>query len=193
MKTGHKRVLVLNADFRPLGIISWRRAVVLSIMNMADRNNGAEVISYYDGDIIKDSKGREYTVPAVIRTAEYVSQKNRSIPFSRKNVFIRDKMQCQYCGKRFKSSELTYDHVIPRAKWKKQNHKISPTTWNNIVTSCIKCNRKKANRTPKEARMSLVREPKQPDPYGFILGLAPWDTIPDQWRLYLTSVYKNLI
>jgi len=193
MQNLHKRTLVLNADFLPLGVISWRRAVVLSIINEDDPTKGVEVVEYYDGDAIRGANNKEYPIPAVVRVAQYVKQKKRTIPFSRKNVFIRDQMRCQYCGDTFKASELTYDHVIPRAKWKKQNHKISPTTWKNIVTSCIKCNRKKANRTPKEANMTLIAEPKAPNPFGYILGLSPWTKIPEQWKLYLTPLYKKMM
>lgn len=98
-----------------------------------------------------------------------------------------------YCGQVFPPEELTYDHVIPRAKWRRQNHKISPTSWNNIVTCCVKCNRKKDNRTPKEANMQLLKYPEEPNPHGFILGLHPWSVIPDEWKIYITPIYKNLI
>jgi len=187
----HKRALVLNADFRPLGVIGWQRAIVLTLENQETPGTGLEVVTYY-ADTIKGTAGKEYPAPAVVRSPNYIKQKKRNIPFSRKNVFIRDQLKCQYCGERFKPSELTYDHVVPRAKWKKQKHVISPTQWNNIVTACIPCNRIKANRTPKEANMKLIKEPQEPNPYGYILGLTPWGVIPEEWYMWLTSLYSHL-
>jgi 5-methylcytosine-specific restriction endonuclease McrA len=188
----NKRTLVLNANFLPLGLISWKRAITLSILHQEDSNSGVSIIDNYQDDYITDSKGRRYDVPAVVRSIKFIKQKQKKIPFSRKNIFIRDQMQCQYCGKRFPIEQLTYDHVIPRAKWKRQNHSNGPTHWNNIVTSCVPCNRRKANRTPQEADMSLIKPPCQPNPHGFILGLAPWAVIPKEWEIYLTSIYKNI-
>jgi len=194
MQNCHKRTLVLNADYRPLGVISWRRAVVLSIINDDDDDKGVRVVDHYENDSIKGANGKTYPIPAVVVVAQYVRKKKHSIPFSRKNVFIRDQMKCQYCGEQHKAADLTFDHVIPRAKWKKQSHNgRTPTQWNNIVTACIPCNRKKANKTPKEAKMHLIQEPQAPDPYGYILGMSPWSEIPSEWRPYLTSIYKNIV
>jgi len=188
----HKRALVLNADFRPIGTISWQRAITLYLVNQDDPEKGLEVIEFYKDDQIRGTAGKSYPTPSVVRSPQYIKQKKRSIPFSRKNVFIRDGLCCQYCGKRFKPSELTYDHVVPRAKWKNQKHTISPTQWNNIVTACIPCNRVKANRTPKEAHMKLVKQPKEPNPHGYILGLTPWGNIPEEWYMWLTPLYSAL-
>jgi len=187
----HKRTLVLNADYTPLSVVKWDRAITLSLIGNEDPSKGAQVVEYYkDGDSIKDTRGNEYRMPAVIRVAKYIKIGKR-IPFSRKNVFLRDQLRCQYCGKQYSPENLTYDHVIPRAKWKKQNHQKSPTQWENIVTACVACNRKKANKTPKEAKMHLIRPPQQPNPHGYILGLSPWSQFPEEWNTYLTPIYKN--
>lgn len=191
MKTQHRKALVLNADYTPVGLVSWRRAIVLALMHDETSESGVQVIEYYEDDCIRGGGGKTYRIPAIVRSIQYI--KTGKIPFSRKNVFLRDGMSCQYCGGRFDSTELTYDHVIPRAKWKKQNHKKGPTVWENIVTSCVTCNREKANRTPKEAGMSLIKEPAPPNPYGYILGLSPWSRIPQEWVKYLTPLYKGIL
>jgi len=193
MKKIHKHTLVLNADFLPLGLISWKRAVVLSIINQENSTKGVEVVEYYSNDHIKGVHGKKYLIPAVVRSVKYIKQRRREVPFSRKNVFIRDGCRCQYCGNTFPPDELTYDHVIPRAKLRRQKHKVSPTRWDNIVTACLKCNRRKNNRTPKEANMQLVRQPQEPNPSGYILGLSPWSKIPNEWKTYLTTLYKDLV
>ena len=188
----HQRALVLNADYTPLSVVKWDRAITLSLINSEDPTKGAQVVDYYEGDYIKDTRGNKYGMPAVVRITKYVKI-GKNIPFSRKNVFLRDQLTCQYCGKQLPPEGLTYDHVIPRAKWKKQNHQRSPTQWENIVTACVTCNRKKANKTPEEAQMHLIKPPQQPNPYGYVLGLTPWSQFPDEWNIYLTSIYKNLV
>lgn len=97
-------------------------------------------------------------MPAVIRCLEFVKPpKDMPVfePFTRHNVWIRDKGTCQYCGKKLSLREMTYDHVIPQSDG-------GPTNWRNIVCSCQKCNNDKRNRTPEQAGMSLIRRPFAP-------------------------------
>jgi hypothetical protein len=89
--------------------------------------------------------------------------------------------------------KLTYDHVIPRSEWKIKEYSGTPTKWENIVTSCYPCNRKKANKTLKRAGVTLLREPKEPNMHGFVLGLVPWQTIPNEWITYLPPLYKAIL
>lgn len=193
LRNKKRRVLVLNADFTPLALINWKRALILCSVNQEDPSKGLEPIDYYDFYILSCGN-KKFPIPSVVRSPQYIRQRNRKIPFSRKNVFIRDNMTCVYCGKEDLSGEtLTFDHVIPKAIWKNQNHKGSPTTWKNIVTCCKKCNLKKANRTPKQAKMDLLREPKEPNPHQYILGLTPWSKIHSTWEPYLTPLYKKFL
>jgi 5-methylcytosine-specific restriction endonuclease McrA len=78
------------------------------------------------------------------------------IRFTRLNIYIRDKNTCQYCGKKFARSELSLDHVIPRAHGGK-------STWDNIVCCCSNCNHEKGGRTPQEVHMKLLQKPKKPN------------------------------
>lgn len=194
MRTKHdKRVLMLNADFSALATISWKRAIVLAIINQEDPTKGLEIVDYYD-DVILTCGGKNIPMPAVVRSPHYIRQTKRKLSFSRKHVFLRDQMTCCYCGKQDITGEtLTYDHVIPRAAWKKLAYKGTPTQWGNICTCCKSCNRRKADRTPKEAGMILLRQPNEPSPTNFVLGLSPWSKIHSKWEVYLPPLYKSLL
>lgn len=192
MKLHHKKALVLNADYSPVSIIGWQRAMILTLGHYQDPSRGAQVVDFYDKDEIRGVHNKRYPIPAVIRTVKYIHRKRRNISFSRKNVFIRDKLTCQYCGFFDGTTEkLTYDHVIPRSTNKKQGNNHS-TNWANIVTCCMSCNRYKADRTPEQAGMTLKRRPTSPNPHQYILGLTPWTSVPKEWEMYLTSIYKKI-
>lgn len=181
------RTLVLNVDYRPMGVIDWRRAMVLSFVNMENSQKGLKVVEYYKDDMIHSQK-QSYQVPAVVLSPVYIKQRKKTVPFSRKNIFIRDQLTCQYCGKQCEPADLEYDHVVPRSKW---NIKWgTPTNFTNIVSCCRPCNRLKADRTLKECGFRLLREPKDPNPSNFVLGITPWHkNIPDQWLQYLPPLY----
>lgn len=94
------------------------------------------------------------------------------------NIFIRDNFMCQYCGRKFDQRDLTYDHVTPRSM-------DGETDWDNIVTCCHSCNKRKGGRTPRQASMHLIRRPVRPTWYHFIsFTLSRGDT-PESWRPYL--------
>jgi hypothetical protein len=196
-----KKCLVLNQDrWSPVGLISWQRAVVLGIIHeesimQGDGTLGLEVIDFYrsDEDFILATGGKKYPIPAVAASPTHIKQHNRKVPFSRKNVFLRDGMRCQYCGLYDPSCEkLTFDHVIPRKLWKS---KESPTNWSNIVTACIACNRRKSDNSLAEARMSLKKQPKPPNPHHFILGMGPWTRIEKEWLPYIehNPLYQHIL
>jgi hypothetical protein len=192
-RTHDKRVLMLNMDFNPIATISWKRAIVLSILNEENSQKGLQIVDYYD-DYALTCGGRHIPIPAVVRSPVYIRQDKRKLSFSRKHVFLRDQMTCCYCGIQDISAEtLTYDHVVPRATWKKLNYNGSPTQWNNIVTCCRKCNRKKADRSLKECGMKLLRPPKEPSPTQFVLGVGPWSKIHKKWWVYMPPLYKHLM
>lgn len=141
--------LVLNADFRPLSyyplsLWPWEETV------KAVYQNRVEVVSLYDK--IVRSPSMEMQLPSVIALKSYVDQ-DRSPAFTRFNVFLRDGFACQYCGE---STELTFDHVIPRSQGGR-------TTWENIVAACGPCNLTKGGRTPRQALMPIRRDPYRPN------------------------------
>jgi 5-methylcytosine-specific restriction endonuclease McrA len=166
-----RRTLLLNATFEPLKIISWQRAIALWF------EDKVEIVESYDDFELKSQK-LTMKCPAVVRLIEFVKSHRNKVKFSRANVFGRDKYMCQYCGDTPGTEDLTYDHVLPRSKGGK-------TEWTNIVTCCVDCNKKKADRTPEQAKMKLMTQPRKPDlrPESVIRMTLP--TTPDEWRNYL--------
>jgi len=144
-------VLVLNKSYLPVDIISWEDAITLWFKKQA------EIVESYE-DIQLHSWKSAMQCPAVIRLLFFVKP-NKDLkfykPFTRKNVYERDNGRCQYCGHDVSLNKMTFDHVLPRS----QN---GQTSWANIVCSCLKCNIKKANKTPKEAHMTLINKPYAP-------------------------------
>ncbi|MCS6953305.1 MAG: HNH endonuclease [Bryobacteraceae bacterium] len=138
-------VLVLNASYEPIHICAARRAIVLLLKGVA----AAEELSH----VVVHSAWRAMPLPSVIRLLEYRRIPHQTRPLSRKNILMRDRYTCQYCGRTLPSSELTLDHVIPRSRG-------GETAWENLVTCCHDCNNRKGNRTPEEAGMKLTRLPR---------------------------------
>ena len=138
-------VLVLNQNYEPINVCNARRAFVLL-------NRGkAEVLEIGEG-IIR-SPSTDFPRPSVIRLVYLVKRPRPQMRLTRREVFLRDRFTCQYCGRQ--GRDLTLDHVFPR-------HRGGRHTWENLVAACKSCNHHKAGRTPTEARMALVREPRQP-------------------------------
>lgn len=155
----HKNCLVLNNDYTPIAVIDWRKAIIWSFKKEESHNCNIEIIEYYSDDFVA-AINKIVKIPAVIKTSYYLKLYNRPVNFSRTNLFLRDNYTCQYCGLQLHNSQLTYDHVIPRSRYKSNYGKC--THWTNIVTSCRKCNNKKGNKTPEEAGMVLKTKPYQP-------------------------------
>jgi 5-methylcytosine-specific restriction endonuclease McrA len=160
-------VLVLNQNYEPLNICKVRRALNLLLRGKAEvLENGRGKLHSVDG---------VFDVPSVIRLVYLVKHHPRPRRLTKLEVFSRDGYVCQYCGR--KSKELTLDHVIPRRRGGEH-------TWENVVTACIPCNRRKAGRTPMEAGMPLLREPTAPRHNGFYV---PYHHLcaHSEWRKYL--------
>lgn len=185
MKTGHERCLTLNADYTAIGVVDWEDAIT------AEFKGTVQVVKFYRDEAIRCSSGIEWPLPAVIALRQYKRQDRRKIPFSRKNVFIRDKLRCQYCNVRFTPKELTFDHVVPRSRWD-SNKRGTPTKWENIVTCCYPCNGLKGDTPLEKSRLQLKRQPHQPRPHDFVLGLAPWNKLQPEWVEFLPPLYKEL-
>lgn len=141
-------VLVLNASYEPLSVVSVRRAVVLLLKDKAQIVEAA-------GQVLR-SERHSLPVPLVIRLVTYVRIPHRwRLPVSRRGVLARDAYTCQYCGKQPGRRLLTIDHVVPRSR-------SGPKSWENLVTACIGCNRRKGGRLPSEAGMQLSCTPSAP-------------------------------
>lgn len=192
IKSSHSKCLLLNADYTPLSIISWKKALTWHIKYEYIDHYGIEIIDFYKDDFILGANNKKYPVPCIARTKKFFKTKEVALIFSRKNLFLRDNHTCQYCYQQFDFKDLTYDHIIPKSKW---NYSYgSPTTWTNITTACVKCNLKKGNRTPKEANMVLLQLPIKPNKsfkYSMVANhLRKIDqAIPKEWKAYLPASY----
>lgn len=167
-----QRVLVLDSFWQPTRIVSWERAVCM----LWDQK--AEVIE--ETEEILRSPSMQMHMPSVIRTVRKSKTRKTSIKFSRPNVLSRDGYQCQYCGGAFDAHELNYDHVVPRSHGGK-------TCWDNVVASCYPCNSRKADRTPEQAGMKLLRQPRKPAWLPIVTKRFDVRTIPESWRPYLQA------
>ena len=182
-----KRVLVLNADYSAMAFTTWQSAI------KADFKGLCRIVENYKDDFIKTAHDFEWPAPAVIALIEYKKAKKKKVPFSRPNVFLRDRLRCQYCGEKFHFNDLTFDHVIPRSKWNNKRDGPSPTLWTNIVTCCYDCNHKKGNDTLKQSGMKLKKDPVEPNSALFIPGLAPWSKLQPEWLPYIPTHYRELL
>jgi len=141
-------VLVLNATYEPLSVVSVRRAVVLLLKEKAELLEAAEARLR--------AEQLNMPVPLVIRMVYYVRiPRTMNLPLSRRTVMARDQYTCQYCGATPGRAELTIDHVVPRSRG-------GSTSWENLTVACRPCNQRKGNRTPREAGMALRRQPHRP-------------------------------
>jgi 5-methylcytosine-specific restriction endonuclease McrA len=196
-------VLVLNKLFMAIHIVSVRRAFCLLCKDLA------EVVSLEEGQFAtyNFSTWRELSeyralhfrqedddwvrtvnsqiqVPRVIRLLGYDKMPRQGVKFNRRNIFARDNNQCQYCGKKYPTSELSLDHIIPRSQG-------GQSTWDNVVCSCVSCNVRKGGRTPREARMSLVRKPEKPR-RSPLLNLKMSHRKYQSWRTFLDNAYWSV-
>ena len=164
------QTLVLSQSYEPIKIVSWQRAITLLFLGKV------EVIEQYDRDI--KTTALLIKIPAVVRLLNAFRRHKKPTKFSRVNIYGRDGYACQYCGVKKAIASLTYDHVMPRAQGGK-------TTWTNIVTACMECNRKKANRTPAQAGMRLLKVPVQPTTSPVLIVTISKTSVPDAWHDYL--------
>jgi 5-methylcytosine-specific restriction endonuclease McrA len=196
-------VLVLNKLFMAVHIISVRRAFCLLCKEVA------EVVSLEDGQFatynfetwreLSEYRAKcfrqedddwvrtvnsEIQVPRVIRLLGYEKLPKQTVKFNRRNIFARDNNQCQYCGKKYPTTELSLDHVTPRSQG-------GMSTWDNIVCACVNCNVRKGGRTPKQAHMSLIRKPEKPK-RSPLLNLKLTHKKYQSWKTFLENAYWSV-
>lgn len=162
--------LVLNSSYEPLSVLSWEAAIT------GICTGKLIVVEEYEDTV--SSAYLTMRIPAVVKTTEYVSKPVKDLKFSRVNVYARDGYKCQYCGDKCTTSELTYDHVVPRSQG-------GTTDWLNIVSCCYDCNAKKGGRTPQQAKMKLLSKPTRPKAVPRVEFEFTGKSIPEQWRDYV--------
>jgi len=182
-------VLVLNRSYLPVHVTSARRAFTLLYQGIARVVN--EQYQTFDFEawsqlaVARDTEaigtpGGPIRIPRVIVLVAFDRLPKRHVRFSRINLMARDNFQCQYCGLRPHRAELNLDHVVPRSLGGR-------STWENVVTSCVDCNRRKGGRTPRQAQLKLLRRPERPR--WTPLANLMWSSVRYQeWRPFLSVV-----
>jgi 5-methylcytosine-specific restriction endonuclease McrA len=196
-------VLVLNKLYMAIHVISVRRAFCLLCKDLA------EVVHLEDGQFatynfqtwreVSEYRAQhfrqeeddwvrtvnsEIQVPRVIRLLGYEKLPKQTVKFNRRNIFARDNNQCQYCGKKFPTNELSIDHVVPRSQG-------GQSTWDNVCCACISCNVRKGGRTPKQAHMHLIRKPEKPK-RSPMLNLKLTHKKYQSWKSFLDNAYWSV-
>jgi 5-methylcytosine-specific restriction endonuclease McrA len=170
MKSGS--VLLLNLNYEPLNVCSLRRALVMVL------GGKAEILENGRGFI--HSVNRAWPVPSVVRLGYMIHRPLPRVRLCRKEVFRRDDYTCQYCGRRTRN--LTMDHVNPR-------HRGGMYAWDNLVSACPACNRRKGGKTVEQARMKLRHQPQEPRPTGTYLFQSYLDEN-QEWQKYLQGWWE---
>lgn len=193
-----QQVLVLNRLWQAVNVCSARRALTLLFEGHAQVvfADGEGAFQTYSFGEWRDFSQQEphpesirtvsfrIRVPRVILLLFFDRLPKKEVKFTRHNIFERDKNTCQYCGRAFERKDLNLDHVIPRDRG-------GPTTWENIVCSCVDCNTLKANRTPQEAGMRLIRKPKRPRWRPFVQVNLEFHCH-ESWKHFLDLAYWNV-
>jgi 5-methylcytosine-specific restriction endonuclease McrA len=170
-----RNVLLLNASYLPIRAITIRKAVDLLMKDTCIAVEGVAARLRTPSTI--------FEVPSVIRLRYYVNVPHRRATWSKRNVMRRDRFACVFCGytigdkvkgKRLTILDFTIDHLIPKSRG-------GGNTWGNTACACLACNHRKANRTPHEAGMSLLWEPKTPRTNYLIAS----GNVPAEWKTYL--------
>lgn len=187
-----KPVLVLNRNWQPINVATVARALVMLWNDTARIVDPADFQLYDWSDWSRLVPDREepfiqavrqrIRVPEVVALTQFDAMPTQSVTFSRRNVFRRDKMTCQYCGKQPGSEDLTIDHVVPRAQGGK-------SSWTNCVLACMECNGRKADRTPAQANMTLRKEPVRPE---WRPSYARHTLRAQSWSKFISEAYWNV-
>jgi len=159
-------VLVLNQDYQPLSVCSVQRSMKLIFLEKAE-------LLHDDPEKKLRTTRKSFQFPSVIRLRNYIRVPYSKIVLSRRNVMRRDDYTCQYCGKK---SDLTIDHIMPKSRGGRDS-------WENLTTACDRCNVRKGNRTPKEAKMDLLGKPYRPVPITFFRDSN--GGVQEPWKPYL--------
>jgi 5-methylcytosine-specific restriction endonuclease McrA len=195
-------VLMLNRLYMAVRVISARRALTLLYQDSAEvvAVEDGQFLSYDFDDWVEVSQAKrrfepeqhdwvrtvrfQIAVPKIVRLLIYDRLPRTSVKLNRRNLFARDQNRCQYCGKRFPSSELSLDHIVPRSRG-------GGNTWENIVCACVRCNVRKGGRTPAEASLKLIATPRRPH-RSPVLTIKMSDTRYASWKQFLDFAYWDV-
>ena len=164
-KVLQRPTLVLNRNWQAINVATVARALIMLWNESAkvvdpldyqlyDWNDWSKLVPDRDEPFVQAVR-QQFRVPEVVTLTEFDRLPSAAVTFSRRNVFKRDRFTCQYCGKQPGGDELTIDHVVPRAQG-------GESSWTNCVLACLECNKRKADRTPDQAKVRLRKEPVRP-------------------------------
>ncbi len=195
-------VLALNRFYMAVRVINARRALTLLYRDLAEviSVDDGKYLSYDFNDWVEVSAAKQrfepaahdwirtirfqIAVPKIIRLLCYEKLPRTGVKLNRRNLYARDGNRCQYCGKRFSTTELSLDHVIPRSQG-------GGTTWENVVCACIRCNVRKGGMTPNQAGMRLITTPRRPK-RSPMLTIKLSDSKYASWKQFLDYAYWNV-
>jgi len=195
-------VLLLNRLYMAVRVVSARRALTLLYSDLAEvitvDEGSYAAYDFTDWVEVSAAKHRfepeqhdwirtvrfQIAVPKIVRLLAYEKLPQTRVKRNRRNLFARDSNRCQYCGKRFPTSELSLDHVIPRSQG-------GENTWENIVCACVHCNVRKGGRTPEQAHMKLISVPRRPR-RSPILTIKLSESKYASWKQFLDFAYWNV-
>lgn len=191
-----RKVLMLNSGWTPVNVCSVKRALNLIfknhaiIINTEQKDDYIDYRSYTwaDWSAIKPENDEEcivsshfkFKIPEVIKLVKYSKYHISKVNFNRRAIYKRDDNQCKYCGKRPGTELLSIDHIIPRSRG-------GQLTWTNVVVSCVKCNAKKANKTPEEAGMKFFDPNYKPEKPNFQIFKQEIEI--DSWKNFISEAY----
>lgn len=195
-------VLVLNKHYAPVRVVTARRAFCMLFKQIAEILS-VEDSQYQSHDFeswreISEFRARyerehhewvrcvkfDLAVPRIIRLMFYDRLPRLPVKFNRRNIYARDRNHCQYCGKKFPTSELSLDHVVPKSRG-------GGASWTNIVCACVKCNVRKGGRLPREAHMRLIVEPVKPKRSPVVTVRLTSEKYAS-WKQFLDTAYWNV-
>jgi 5-methylcytosine-specific restriction endonuclease McrA len=189
-------------------VVSVRRAFMLLFKRDASHRPIAEVVDVEDGRYVSydfsdwaelSAFKREFepashdwvrtvrfdlAVPRIVRVLTFSKLPRHDVKLNRRNIFARDNNSCQYCGKRFSSSQLSIDHIIPRSRG-------GTSSWENLVCACVRCNVKKGGRTPEEANLRLVKPAVKPR-RNPVVSIKLSDKRYASWKQFLDAAYWDV-
>jgi len=200
-------VLVLNKFYQAIRVVNVKRAFsmlckelaeVIHIENDATGKSQWSNLNFADWRELSELKQRfepdqfdwihtvrfQIAVPRIIRLLGYEKLPRQDVKFNRRNIYARDGSRCQYCGKKYPSTELSLDHVIPKSQGGR-------ATWENIVCCCVKCNVKKGGRTPEQAHMHLIAKPAKPK-RSPVINIRLADERYWSWKQFLDNAYWSV-
>jgi 5-methylcytosine-specific restriction endonuclease McrA len=195
-------VLVLNKHYAAVRITTVRRAICMLVKDLAEiiSVENDQYASYNFSSWLEVSEYRaryerehhewihcvrfDLAVPRIVRLLVYDRLPRAPVKFTRRNIYARDRGRCQYCGRRFPTSELSLDHIVPRSRGGEAN-------WTNIVCCCVACNVRKGGRLPIEAWMKLVAEPAKPK-RSPVVTLQLNSKRYASWKQFLDAAYWNV-